>query len=177
MMSNGAKILPGTKAPNLVVSKMDGETWDLSKQSPENFTLLMFYRGLHCPICKKTLEELNKNMSKFEERGTQVFAVSMDSQERASRTKEEWDIDKVPLGYGLTEEQTKEWKLFLSESIKEEEPKKFSEPALFIIKPDQTMYAAYVQSAPFARPRIDDVLSAIDFVLEKDYPPRGTLGR
>lgn len=176
-MSDRSKILPGTRAPDLAVSTTGGESWELDKQQPDNFTLLIFYRGLHCPICKSALEELNRNMGKFEKQGTQVFTVSMDTKERASRTKEEWDIDRVPVGYGLTEEKAKEWGLFFSESIKDEEPAMFSEPAVFLIQPDQSVFAAYVQSAPFARPRIEDLLGAIDFVLENDYPPRGTLSR
>ncbi|SDK52209.1 redoxin domain-containing protein [Microbulbifer yueqingensis] len=177
MSSRSTPPLPGAKAPDLSVSTTDGGSWELAKQTPENFTLLIFYRGLHCPICKSILQELNKNVGKFEDKGTQVFVVSMDSQDRASRSKEEWDIDKLAVGYGLTEDQARDWGLFFSESIKEEEPQMFSEPAVFIIKPDQTLFAAYVQSAPFARPRIEDLLGAVDFVLENDYPPRGTLDR
>jgi hypothetical protein len=30
-----------------------------------------------------------------------------------------------------------------------------------------------VQSSPFARPRLDDVISGIQYRLDKNYPPRG----
>jgi peroxiredoxin len=35
-----------------------GRVWELSEQKPENFTLIVFYRGAHCPICRKQLQEL-----------------------------------------------------------------------------------------------------------------------
>ena len=53
------------------------------------------------------------------------------------------------------------------------EPEKFSEPGLFLVKPDGTLYAAFIQTMPFARPPLDQLLGAIDFIKEKDYPARG----
>ena len=174
-MSHKLNVLPGKQTPNLNVKTTDGEDWNLSRQNPENFTILVFYRGLHCPKCKNQLEELNEKLNKFEDKGVNVFAVSMDDETRARKSKQDWAIDNVTLGYGLISEEARSWGLYLSESIKDQEPRVFSEPALFIIRPDQTLYAASIQSMPFARPRLDDILGAIDFILEKDYPPRGTL--
>jgi hypothetical protein len=54
-----------------------------------------------------------------------------------------------------------------------EEPALFSEPGLFLVRPDGTLYFATVQTMPFARPHFDDIVKAIDFVLAKDYPARG----
>ncbi len=42
------------------------------------------------------------------------------------------------------------------------------------LKPDNTLYAASIQSMPFARPNFDDLLKAVDFIVSKSYPPRGT---
>ena len=41
------------------------------------------------------------------------------------------------------------------------------------MRPDGTLYWAAVQSVPFARPHFDEVLKAIDFIKERNYPPRG----
>jgi hypothetical protein len=41
------------------------------------------------------------------------------------------------------------------------------------IKPDQTLYASSVATMPFARPHFKEILAAIDFIVEKDYPARG----
>lgn len=49
----------------------------------------------------------------------------------------------------------------------------FSEPGVFLIKPDGTLYYGSTQTMPFARPRFQDLLGAIDFAMAKDYPTRG----
>lgn len=52
-------------------------------------------------------------------------------------------------------------------------PDEFSEPGLFLIRPDGTLFASTVQTMPFARPKFDDLLGAIQFVIKNDYPARG----
>lgn len=54
-----------------------------------------------------------------------------------------------------------------------EEPELFAEPGIFLIKPDQTLYFASIQTMPFARPRFDEILKAIEFVVGREYPARG----
>jgi hypothetical protein len=53
------------------------------------------------------------------------------------------------------------------------EPALFSEPALYLVRPDGTLYFGTTQTMPFARPHFGDVLTALDFVIAKDYPARG----
>ena len=47
------------------------------------------------------------------------------------------------------------------------------EPGLFLVRPDGTLYAASIQTMPFARPHVADVLAAVDYITKKAYPPRG----
>jgi hypothetical protein len=54
-----------------------------------------------------------------------------------------------------------------------EETTLFNDPGIFLIKPDRTLYCASVQTMPFARPHFADLLAAINFVTEKNYPARG----
>ena len=54
-----------------------------------------------------------------------------------------------------------------------EEPSLFVEPGIFVVRPNQTLYFAIVQTMPFARPSFGNILKAIDFVIAKDYPARG----
>lgn len=42
-----APIVPGTATPELTVDTVGGGTWTLADQSPENFSLVVFYRGFH----------------------------------------------------------------------------------------------------------------------------------
>lgn len=170
-MSNSL-LVPGAPAPALSIDTQHGR-WTLAERKPDAFAVIFFYRGLHCPLCKKQLEELNGKMVEFTRRGLDVVAVSMDSQERWKETRDEWNIDNVTLGYGLSEDDARAWGLYISDAISEKEPAVFSEPGLFLVRPGGEVYMAAAQSAPFARPPIDDILSAVDFVTEKEYPPRG----
>ena len=56
-----------------------------------------------------------------------------------------------------------------------EEPPLFSEPGLFLVRPDGTLYFGSVQTMPFARPSFAEIQGALDFVLANDYPARGEI--
>ncbi|WP_179353934.1 peroxiredoxin-like family protein [Winogradskyella vidalii] len=163
---------PREKTPELTIDLINGTEWRLSKQDPEAFTLVIVYRGLHCPVCKKYLEELQGKLSKFDELGVNVVAISSDTKATAEETYKEWDIGDVPLGYEFPIEEARKWGLYISKGIKDE-PDTFIEPGLFVIRPNQELYCASIQTMPFARPGLDDIINAIKFVLSKDYPARG----
>lgn len=164
---------PRQEVPELIVKTTKGLKWNLRETEPENFTMLIFYRGIHCPVCKKYLEELNTKIEDFRDKGVNVIGVSSNKEELAHKTVEEWDIDKLNIGYDFSIEEGRKWGLFVSEGIKDSEPDVFLEPALFLIKPDNTLYSASIQSMPFARPKFDELLKSISFVLKEDYPARG----
>lgn len=177
-MSQLTPLFPRQPVPALSLPTVGGGMWDLSAQSPENFTLVVFYRGLHCPICATYLGDLNKKIDQFTQRGVSVFVTSSDEQARAEEAKEKWGLDQLTLGYDLTLEQARKWGLYISTtkgmtSIGVEEPKLFAEPGLFLIRPDGTLYFGTVQTMPFARPAFADILGALDFVIKNDYPARG----
>ncbi|WP_047546115.1 redoxin domain-containing protein [Psychroserpens sp. Hel_I_66] len=165
-------IKPRTKTPDIQINLVNDAKWKLSDQNPAEFSLIVVYRGKHCPICKSYLETLQQHLSKFAEKGVNVIAISSDKEEVAKASYKEWDIAEVPVGYEFPIEEAREWGLYISEGIKDE-PKHFIEPALFLIRPDQTLYASSIQTMPFARPKIEDLLKSLDFVINKDYPARG----
>jgi alkyl hydroperoxide reductase subunit AhpC len=164
---------PRTQAPELEVNTLDGGIWKLSEQKPEKFTMIVFYRGLHCPVCKGYLGALSRTIEDFRSRGVEVIAISGDTRERAEQSHREWGLENVPIGYGQSIDSIREWGLFVSPSIKEEEPDLFGEPGLFLIRPDGTVYYESIQSMPFGRPAFQEMLGAIDFVTQADYPARG----
>ena len=166
-------VVPREPAPELEVPLVGGGSWKLADQRPQAFTMLLFYRGLHCPVCQGLLRELDGRLDEFARRGVDVVAVSGDSAERAERTRQEWQLERLRLGFGLDEPTMRRWGLFVSRAIKEKEPALFSEPGLFLVDPDGTVFYEAVTSAPWGRPRIEDVLNGIDFVLANDYPARG----
>jgi len=166
-------IKPREKAPELEVNLVNDTTWKFSEQSPENFVMILFYRGKHCPVCKKQLENLQKNLDKFTDLGVNVIAISSDNEKRAKSTYEEWDISNVPIGFEFSIEDARKWGLFISKGISDAEPEHFFEPGLFLLKPDGTVYWESIQSMPFGRPEFKDVLNGIKYILKDDYPARG----
>jgi len=44
---------------------------------------------------------------------------------------------------------------------------------VFLIRPDNSIYFLSIQSMPFVRPRFDEMIQALDFVIKNDYPGRG----
>ena len=166
-------LMPRQQVPALSVPTVGGDTWTLAEQSPEHFTLVVFYRGLYCPICKQYLNDLQAHLDEFRDLGIGVFALSGDTEERAKETKEKWGLDKLSLGYGLSLDDARAWGLYISSSNGASEPERFSEPALYMIRPDGTLYFGAVQTMPFARPQFADIVKAAKFVIDKDYPARG----
>lgn len=135
--------------------------------------MLVFNRGLHCPVCRAQLSELDRRFDELADRGIEVVSISGETEERARRMRDEWEIAKVPLAHGLTEEQMREWGLFVSRGIGEEEPELFNEPALFLIAPDHSVYYEAILSMPVGRPHLDDLLGGIDYWTANEYPARG----
>lgn len=164
---------PRQAAPELVVETVGGTTWRLSEQAPESFTLIVFYRGVHCPFCRTQLQDLKAKREDFRARGVEVIAISGNDGEQAEQATREWELEDLPIGYGQSVESMREWGLYISRGIKADQPALFGEPGLFLIRPDRNVYYVATQSMPFARPSLQDLLSGIDFVLKNDYPARG----
>ena len=177
-MSQHTILYPRQAVPELTVDTVGGGSWTLNDGQPENFTLVVFYRGLHCPICARYLAELNRQLPALAERGVDVIAISSDDEERATETRSSWEIPDLTLAYGLSLSSGREWGLFISRgrgktSIGIEEPELFTEPALYLIRPDGTLYFGSVQTMPFVRPSFRELIGALDWILANDYPGRG----
>lgn len=170
---------PRQAVPALEVATLKGP-WSLSAQTPEHFTMVVFYRGLHCPLCAKYLQELDNLAGDFEQAGVTVLALSSDDMERAQQSSDDWKLQNVNLGYDVSIEQARAWGLHRSAgkgktSVGIEEPAEFSEPGLFLIRPDETLYWSQISTMPFARPHFKEILGALGFVVANDYPARGEL--
>ena len=177
-MPEQAILYPRRPVPALEVETLSGSTWRLADQKPDNFILVVFYRGLHCPICAGHLRDLDAKIEALRERGVTAVAISSDGRERGEESKRKWRIDNLEIGYGLSLDKAREWGLYISIGIGKtsagvEEPALFSEPAIYLVRPDGTLYFGMVQTMPFARPQFDDILKALDVVIAKNYPARG----
>ena len=164
---------PRQPAPELDLPLASGGRLRLRDRHPERFLMVVFNRGLHCPVCQAQLRELDRRFDELAARGIEVVSVSAETEERATRMRDEWRVSRVPLAYGLSEAQMREWGLFVSRGIDAAEPPVFNEPALFLLKPDGSIYYVSLLSMPVGRPRLDELLGGIEYWTAHDYPARG----
>ena len=175
-------VFPSQVIPALSLPSVNGDLFSLKNSNPDLFTIVVFYRGAHCPICKTHIHEIEENKEKLRAAGLKIVAVSMDTKERAETFAKEVaasmgkDSLETPILYGLTEEQARnDWGLYISEARPgTNEPAIYSEPGLFVIRPDDTVFMAQVQSAPFTRPSVDQLIGGLLYAAEHKYPTRGT---
>ncbi len=171
-------LMPRKPVPRLSVPTVAHGQVDLLADASANFALVVFYRGLHCPICTKYLIELERLVPEFAKRGVSVLALSSDDQPRAKAMADKISASQLKVGYGLSIEAARAWGLYVSTgkgktSAGVEEPALFSEPGVFLVRPDGTLYYGSVQTMPFARPSFTDLLGALDFAIANNYPARG----
>lgn len=167
-------LIPRETVPELKLPLLGGGEFDIGTDAPENFTLVVFYRGLHCPICVGYLKELERLTPDFAERGVKTVAISSDGEERTAKMKEKVGGEHLRWAHSLPLAKAREWGLAISSKREgSEEPDLFSEPGVYLVRPDGTLYFGAVQTMPFARPSFKDMLGALDFVLKSGYPARG----
>ncbi|BEP38776.1 peroxiredoxin-like family protein (plasmid) [Variovorax sp. V59] len=171
-------LIPRQQAPDLSVDTLGAGRFRLLDEKPERMTLVCFYRGLHCPICASYLKELERLTPAFAERGVGTIAISSDGEGRARAMADKIGAAKLRIGYGLSLADARKWGLYISASrgktsIGIDEPALFSEPGLFLVRPDNTVYYLSVQSMPFVRPNFAEMVQALDFVIKNAYPARG----
>ena len=167
------KLMPNTQAPDLSLPLVGGGTWTLAEQSPEMFTMVVFYRGLHCPVCKGYMSKLEALMDAYSEAGFSVVAASMNDKTLAEQSASEWGISKLPMAYGLDEATAKAWGLYISEGINDVEAKMFCEPGTFWVRPDGSLYLIDIANMPWPRPDLEFLLSKVPLIKERNYPARG----
>lgn len=177
-MPSPSVLIPRQTVPALDVPLLGGGRFNVAASPAPTFSMIVFYRGLHCPLCAKYLMELERLHADFVARGVQPVAISSDGEERAQAIADKVSAKALRFGYGLPLAVARQWGLTISTSrgktsIGIEEPALFSEPGLFLVRPDGTLYWGSTQTMPFARPHFDEIIGAIDFVIKNDYPGRG----
>lgn len=171
-------LIPRQKTPDLDLPLLGGDRFVLSGEKSPRGTVAAFYRGLHCPICATYLKELERLTPEFAKRGVGTVAISSDGAERAQGMADKIGAQALRFAHDLPLAEARNWGLYISTSrgktsIGIEEPALFSEPGLFLINSDQTLYYMSVQTMPFVRPHFSELLGALDFAIEKNYPARG----
>ncbi len=174
LRNTSPKLVMGSSAPELAVKTLKGGLWRLSEQTPENYTMVVFYRGCHCPVCQQYITELDQKLESFQQLGVSAIAISGDSPEAAEQFQADTPLQKLSIGYGLTPDDMRRWGLYLSKGHFDHEPALFSEPALFLIKPDGRLYFVNLGAHPFSRVSFDFLLQGLEYIIPRNYPFRGT---
>lgn len=141
----------------------------------DKWTLLVVYRGKHCPRCKKYLNTLNDMRAEWSNAGFDIAVVSADTEEKADADQRAfgWQFD---LGFDLQEAQMQTLGLYVTEPLSPSETdRNFAEPGSFVIRPDGSLLLIALSNGPSARPDLAELLDGMIFTKENDRPPRGTL--
>ena len=69
-----ARLIPGNEVPALTVPLVGGGQWTLGENLHKRFTVIEFYRGYHCPRCRRRLQEIDKRLDELAERDASFFA-------------------------------------------------------------------------------------------------------
>ena len=174
-------VIPGNKMPAISARLTGGEAWTLAAETPAKLTLLVFYRGAFCPVCRTWLADVERLLPDFDKRGIGVIALSCDRVSDAQRAREAWELKNLRIGAEVAPDHARNAGLYISEGkgvnpvTELKEPRLFTEPGILAVRPDGTLYAAWVQTGPYARPHWAEILTALDTYLARDLPePRGS---
>lgn len=174
---SGMTILPTEQTPRLGLDLVGGGSTDdlmLATGAGGRFSLVVFFRGLHCPICRKQLAEIDRRLEDLRDAGIgRVVAVSMETADRSEQIFDQWHLKTVPVAHGLSEQAARDWGLNLSTAIKEGEPDLFNEPGVFILDNDGSLFWSSTATMPFGRPALDEIIAGVRYAQEYGYPARG----
>ena len=168
------KLTPGAQVPALKLPLVGGGTFDLSQESPENFTMILFYRGLHCPVCANYIGGMAALLEEYEAAGFSVVVASMNDKALAEQAAKDWNLGRTRVAYDVTVEDAKNWGLWISKAFKDVEADIFVEPGLFWVRPNGELYLVDISNMPWARPDLKFLVSKVGYALENNYPARGT---
>ncbi|MFT4836116.1 MAG: peroxiredoxin [Psychromonas sp.] len=170
------KLRAGSPFPDLSVNLLSGEKRQLGK--PDNgadWQLVVVYRGRHCPMCSKYLNQLANFKDQLLATGIDLIAVSSDSQAQLESHQAELLVN-FPLAYGLTVEQMKLLGLYISDPRSEQETDHpFAEPGLFVVNAEGTIQVVDISNNPFVRPELQTLVNGLAWIRNpnNNYPIRG----
>ena len=164
--------LAGQDLPVISLPTLGGAEITLGQGEASDWHVVVVYRGLHCPLCKKYLTQLESLADKFAAVNADVMVVSADPLEKAQKMADETGVT-FPLAYDLSLQQMQSLGLFVSDTRPGETDRPFAEPGLFVVNAAGATQLIDVSNAPFLRPNLDDLAGMLAFLKSKDYPVRG----
>lgn len=173
------KLHAGSPFPAINATLLNGDVItlsDIDSNTNLDWKLVVIYRGKHCPLCTKYLNELENHAAALRDLGVDIIAASADSHAQLASHLEKLTVS-FPLAYGLTEAQLKELGLYISTPRSAQETDhSFAEPGLFIINQEGNIQVVDISNNPFVRPSLPELVSGIQWIRNpnNNYPIRGT---
>lgn len=177
-MAHSVKLKAGDTFPKIEATLLDGSVVTLGKPQEQGAWQAVFvYRGKHCPLCTKYLNEVESYKQAFLDAGVEVLAVSADSKQQLQEHVTQLDVS-FPIAYGLSEQQMKELGVYISVPRSEQETDhNFSEPGLFVVNENGELHVVDLSNNPFIRPELGALTRGLAWIRDPNnhYPIRGTL--
>lgn len=102
------KLHAGSAFPEITAKLLSGDTVELGKpQNGADWQLVVVYRGRHCPLCTRYLNQLEGYKNSLREIGVDLVAVSGDSKAQLENHLNDLNIS-FPIAYALELEQMNE---------------------------------------------------------------------
>lgn len=172
------KLKAGESFPHLTVTSIDGETLILGNpRDGYTWQAIFVYRGRHCPLCTRYLNDLANYQQSFADAGVDILAVSADSKSQTESQLAQLEIN-YPVGYGLTESQMKELGVYISVPRSEQETDhNFAEPGLFVVNEHGQLHVVDISNNPFVRPELGALSRGLAWIRDPNnhYPIRGAM--
>lgn len=174
---NALKFKAGDPFPVIEVPALNGDKITLGiPQAGSDWKMVVVYRGRHCPLCTRYLNELEKLKADFQKLGVDIATVSADSKAQVTDHMSDLEVS-YPIAYGLSVEQMQQLGLYISHPRSAQETDHpFAEPGLFVINDKGQVQVVDISNGPFVRPELGVLLSGLGFIRNPDnnYPIRGT---
>jgi peroxiredoxin len=154
-------IRTGQPVPALDLPLVGGGRFVLNAPPPGSFTLLVFYRGLHCRRCPGHLRSFQEALPEFAALGAHVVAVSSDPAARATEAARVWGIDRLPIAYGFPIAAAGNWGIYVSKAAKPGDPELFTEPAFFCVDSMGNLDSAAINTGPRLRTGAAEALAHV----------------
>ena len=170
------KLHAGSAFPELTATLLSGEQVQLGKpQNGADWQLVVVYRGRHCPLCTRYLNQLEEYKDALLATGVDVVAVSGDSKTQLESHLAQLEVS-FPLAYRLTVEQMKTLGLYISDPRSAQETDHaFAEPGIFVVNSEVKIQVVDISNNPFVRPELQALVNGLGWIRDPDnnYPVRG----
>ena len=171
------KLNAGDAFPSIEVTDSEGNQVTLG-QPRDGFTwqAVFVYRGRHCPLCTRYLNQLAEYKELFAQAGVDIIAVSADSEAQMRQQLTQVSVN-FPVAYGLTEVQMKALGVYISIPRSEQETDhNFAEPGLFVVNEEGNLHVVDISNNPFVRPELGALANGLNWIRDpnNNYPIRGT---